>query len=551
MKMKRLLGVLVLLLSCALVGCTTKETLKDGKDEIKEITIGEETTLAATDADAVWKSANEAVASATEGRVKGLSSGIAIITATGSTTRDRFTVSVKSASEVEIRISGDRTALVGDDVTLSASGSSTITWTSSNPSVASVDEDGLVKALAVGTTMITASAGSASDVIYFTVKTAHTPEALQTKLGIDCIDDYASLFTGKKVGLITNQSGVNSAYTSSIDVLASKVNLTALFAPEHGIRGNSAEGASVSTVTDEVTVLPIYSLYGSTQKPTEAMLANVDVLCFDIQDCGARFYTFIYTMAYAMQACAQYGKTFVVFDRPNPISGSIVEGNILDMAYSSFIGLYPLVQRHGMTVGELATMFNTEYDINCDLKVIKMENYDRSAYLDEINGMPWVNPSPNMPTVDCATVYPGTCVFEGTNLSVGRGTTKPFQWVGAPYINAITWAKEMNALGLPGCVFRPVWFTPTSSTNSGSLCAGVEVHVTNRETFEAVLTGWAMLSVVRKLYPDDVTLNKSTIQVNTGCAYIYANTYTIDQLATIIASDTAKFRLTRAKYLLY
>ena len=369
-------------------------------------------------------------------------------------------------------------------------------------------------------------------------------------LGIDRIIEYLDLFEGKRVGLITNQSGVNSDYKSSIDVLYENTNLVSLFAPEHGIRGNVNEGTTIGDMVDSKTGVKINSLYGSTLSPTKEMLDEIDILCFDIQDVGARFYTYIYTMSNAMIECAKYNKKFVVFDRPNPITASTVEGNILDMNYSSFIGKYPLVQRHGMTVGELAMMFNTEYGIGCNLTIIKMKNYDRDKYLDETS-FPWVNPSPNIPQIETAVIYPGTCIFEGTNVSVARGTTKPFQWIGAPYIDGEELATELNKLNLPGVYFRPVWFTPLSSTNANKLCSGVEVHVTDRETFESVYTGWAMFYVIRTMYSGSFTIQRSTINVNTGCSYISDNLYNLEELHNIIKNDTKEFLKTRSKYLLY
>ena len=369
-------------------------------------------------------------------------------------------------------------------------------------------------------------------------------------LGIDRISEYLDLFEGKRVGLITNQSGVNSDYKSSIDVLYENTNLVSLFAPEHGIRGNVNEGTTIGDMVDSKTGVKINSLYGSTLSPTKEMLDEIDILCFDIQDVGARFYTYIYTMSNAMIECAKYNKKFVVFDRPNPITASTVEGNILDMNYSSFIGKYPLVQRHGMTVGELAMMFNTEYGIGCNLTIIKMKNYDRDKYLDETS-FPWVNPSPNIPQIETAVIYPGTCIFEGTNVSVARGTTKPFQWIGAPYIDGEELATELNKLNLPGVYFRPVWFTPLSSTNANKLCSGVEVHVTDRETFESVYTGWAMFYVIRTMYSGSFTIQRSTINVNTGCSYISDNLYNLEELHNIIKNDTKEFLKTRSKYLLY
>lgn len=375
------------------------------------------------------------------------------------------------------------------------------------------------------------------------------------KLGIDRIDEYLSVFEGKKVGLITNPTGLNSNYESSIDVLFEKVNLTALYAPEHGIRGDSQAGGSIGNEVDVKTNLTVYSLYGNTQKPTKAMLSNIDVMCFDIQDVGARFYTYIYTMAYAMEACAENGKEFVVFDRPNPVSADVVQGNILDEAYSSFIGLYPIVQRHGMTVGEIARLFNTEFGINCDLTVIKMANYDRTSYYDDTN-LPWVTPSPNMPTVKTAVVYTATCLFEGTNVSEGRGTTTPFELIGAPYINPFKLSDELNKLNLPGVYFRPAYFTPTFNKHANVQCGGVQVHVTNRDEFLSVYTGFAMIKVIRTLYPNDFVINSAsskrcTLNLNTGCDYITKDKYSLDELKEILANDEAKFKETRSKYLLY
>ena len=285
------------------------------------------------------------------------------------------------------------------------------------------------------------------------------------------------------------------------------------------------------------------------------MLSNVDVMCIDIQDVGARFYTYIYTMAYAMQACATYHKKFVVFDRPNPVSGDVVQGNILETTYSSFIGLYPIVQRHGMTIGEIASYFNETENINCDLTIIKMKNWERDMYFDECD-VPWVLPSPNMPTLDTAIVYTGTCLFEGTNLSEGRGTTRPFELIGAPWINAFELSKELNKLNLNGVYFRPASFTPTTSKFSGKQCFGVQVHVLDRDVFESVKTGFAMLEVIRTMYPSDFQILNSgssqcTLNINTGCNFITNHTFTLEQQFKIVDKDSARFLEMRKPYLLY
>lgn len=374
-------------------------------------------------------------------------------------------------------------------------------------------------------------------------------------LGIDLIDENLDLFEGKRVGLITNQSGVNSEFKSSIDVLFEKVNLVALYAPEHGIRGSADAGASVGSEIDPVTKLPIYSLYGNTLKPTKEMLDKVDVLCIDIQDVGARFYTYIYTMAYAMKACSEYGKEFIVFDRPNPVSGDVVDGTLLDEKYSSFVGLYSIATRHGMTIGELAGLFNTEENINCDLKVIKMKDYKREYYMDDCD-VPWIMPSPNMPTLDTAIVYTGTCVFEGTNISEGRGTTRPFELIGAPFIDSLELANKLNELNLDGVFFRSASFTPTTSKFQGNTCYGVQVHVIDRESFDSVKTGLAMLEVIRTLYPNDFKIlneKSSSCMLNllTGCSYIKEHKYSLEEQFELIDKDIAAFKEIRAKYLLY
>lgn len=372
---------------------------------------------------------------------------------------------------------------------------------------------------------------------------------IEVKLGIDLIDENLDLFKDKNIGLITNPTGINSNYESTIDILYEKTNLVALFGPEHGIRGAAQAGQSVGNEIDPVTNLPVYSLYGSTPAPTEAMLKDIDILCFDIQDVGARFYTYIYTMSRAMQSCAKYNKKFVVFDRPNPISGSEYEGNILDMEYSSGIGLYPIIQRHGMTVGEIAKLFNEEFDINCDLTVIEMKNWSRELYIDKTT-VPWILPSPNMPTLDTALVYTGTCIFEGTNLSEGRGTTRPFELIGAPWIDNVALANRLNDMNLPGVYFRPAAFTPTTSKNSGTTCYGVQVHVTDRSTFKAVKTGWTMFYIIREMYPNKLEYT-GTMEKLTGCSYVKDGSKDLMELCDILISDTKTFNETRSKYLIY
>lgn len=377
------------------------------------------------------------------------------------------------------------------------------------------------------------------------------------KLGIDNIDKYLDFFKGKRVGLITNPTGLNSEHVSTIDVLKEKVNLVALFSPEHGVRGHMQAGVRFDTYIDEETGITVYSLYTKDKRPTKEMLDQIDVLCIDIQDAGSRFYTYIYTMAYSMMACSEHDKEFVVFDRPNPVNASDYEGNILDINYRSFVGYYPILQRHGLTMAELAKMFNEEFGINCKLTNILMEDYDREKYYDE-TGLLWVLPSPNFPTIDTAVVYNATCIFEGTNISEGRGTTKPFEYVGAPFIDGKALEEKMNSLNLPGVFFRRQYFTPTFSKFQGEMCYGVQVHITDRKVFKAVKTGWALLDVIRHMYPNDFKVlapykegANCMLQFNTGCNYIKEDKYTLEEQFAILERETKEFESLRNKYILY
>lgn len=374
------------------------------------------------------------------------------------------------------------------------------------------------------------------------------------KLGIERLADYRAVFTGKRIGLITNQTGIDSGGIPSAVLLSRSVQLTALFAPEHGIQGNEREGAAIGRRADPQTGLPVYSLYGNTKRPTQEMLKDIDVLCFDIQDIGARFYTYISTMAYAMEECARHKKKFVVFDRPNPI-GSAVEGNILELEYRSFTGYFPIVQRHGMTVGELALLFNTEYGIHCDLTVIPMEGWSRETYFDELP-LIWVPPSPNIPSPQTALVYVGVCLFEGTNLSVGRGTTMPFQYLGAPYIDAYRLAEQLNRLGLAGVRFLPAVFTPSLSLYAGKLCGGIQIAVTDRHSFAPVKMAIAMFYELKRLYPNEFTINDAGkkycgLHLLTGCTQLTDPSQTAQAYFARIEKDSSRFSAVRKKYLLY
>lgn len=316
------------------------------------------------------------------------------------------------------------------------------------------------------------------------------------------VNKMLHLVTGRKVGLITNYTGVNSEFISTIEVLHRhpEVQLTALYGPEHGIRGEAQAGEKIISYSDPETGLPVHSLYGETKKPTAEMLAGIDTLIYDIQDVGVRYYTYISTLSYTMEKAAELGLQYIVLDRPNLIRGDLVEGNILDPAFASFIGLHPIPTRYGLTIGELALLINEEFGIGANLTVVPMEGWKRFLWYNE-TGLPWLAPSMGIPTLETAVLYTGTVYIEGTNLSEGRGTTQPFHLLGAPWVNGHELAERLNSSGLPGVYFRPTYFKPTTSKHQGQVCAGVQVHLLDRCKFQGPLTGLKILQVLKELYP--------------------------------------------------
>lgn len=325
------------------------------------------------------------------------------------------------------------------------------------------------------------------------------------KLGLDLfLEKQYEQLKGKRVGLLTNLTGVNERLIPSIDLFYehSDIHLTALYGPEHGIRGDAKEGENVDSSIDPYTGIPVFSLYGATKKPSKEMLDSVDVIVFDLQDIGARYYTYIYTMAYVMEACAEHGKQFVVLDRPNPISGLKMEGNLVEEEVRSFVGLYPIPNRHGMTVGEIALFYKHEIGIDCDLTVVPMEGWERELYFEQ-TGLNWVAPSPNSTGIDMSILYPGICLVEGTNLSEGRGTTKPFEFIGAPYIDGYRLAKRLNEKKLPGVIARPVSFIPFYSKHKDQVCQGIQLHVVDRPKIQSYQLGLTLLETVNEIYPND------------------------------------------------
>ncbi len=399
---------------------------------------------------------------------------------------------------------------------------------------------------------------------FFLILSIASAQPVQT--GLDRMGSYSDLFTGKRIGIITNHTAHTRDGRSIAEVFTtmSDVTIGAFFGPEHGIKGKADAGARVASEQDPLQNVPVYSLYGKVRKPTNAMLKNIDLLVFDIQDIGTRFYTYIWTMALAMEAAAEQNIPFVVLDRPNPLNGTTVEGNILDPAYSTFVGLFPIPVRHGLTVGELARLFNgegwLENGVKAQLTVIPMQNWKRHQWYDQ-TGLPFIKPSPNMPNLKTATVYPGICLLEGTNVSEGRGTYFPFLQFGAPWINSIVLAKKLNSLHLPGVRFETQSFTPQSipgmSTNpkyKGQTCKGVRIRVTNREQFRAYETGIWVVNTIYHLYPEQFEWRVKHFDRLCGTDRV-RNAIRYDQnIKKLLASfkqNATQFKKKRKPYLIY
>lgn len=421
-----------------------------------------------------------------------------------------------------------------------------------------------------------------ASLILVTALTHTVLHAANVKLGVDVLfEKHIDLLRGKRIGLITNPTGVDSRLDSIIERFRKHPNikLVALYGPEHGIRGNAQAGEYVPFYFDKDYQLPVFSLYGQSEKTTgdalknidermrifdtqttskklkSDMLKSVDLMVFDLQDAGTRVYTYIATMAYAMKACADAGIPIIILDRPNPINGSTMEGPILEYPkYSSFVGLYPIPLRHGMTIGELAKLFNEKFlGGKINLTVIPMENWTRDKWFDE-TALPWVGPSPNLPTLNSATVYPGQVLLEGTNLSEGRGTTKPFEFFGAPWIDGFALTKKLNELKLPGVKFREVWFTPTFSKFQGKLCGGAQLHITDRNAFRPIATTLTILSVVKKLYGDKLEFHATYFDKVMGTSNVREAIEQGKPIKDVIDKfqfDLANFEKLRKPFLLY
>ena len=359
---------------------------------------------------------------------------------------------------------------------------------------------------------------------------------------------------GKRVGLITNQSGIDRQRRSTIDLLRASPELTlvALYSPEHGIRG--VADTRVASSVDEKTGLPIHSLYGDTNKPTPQMLEGIDVLVYDIQDLGVRQYTYESTLALAMRAAAEQRIPIVVLDRPNPVTGTILEGNILEPEYQSFVGIYPVLSRHGMTLGELGKMYNAEQRIGADLTVVPVEGWRRGMWWDE-TGLPWVNPSPNIRRLEAAIHYPGTVFFEAINVSEGRGTDLPFEQIGAPWLKNTEVVAAMNAMRLPGIRFEAVEIRVAEAAKKypGRVLKGVRFVLTDRDAYRPVATSLRMIDLIRQLHPDQFQWADSTIERLGGSARLRRaiESGALPELLREWERDQAAFREKRAPYLIY
>lgn len=328
---------------------------------------------------------------------------------------------------------------------------------------------------------------------------------MNIQTGLDIVEDkWPSRLKGSRAGLLVHPASVNSKLEHTVDCLlkTQKFEVRALFGPQHGIRGETRDNMiEWKGFRDKKTGLPVHSLYSSKRKPEPSMVQDLDVLIVDMQDVGSRYYTFIWTMELCMQVCCEAGKSMVVLDRPNPISGNLTEGPVPDKDFTSFVGLRPLPVRHGMTIGEIGLYLTSRFYPDLDYHVMPMQGWTREMWFDE-TGLPWVLPSPNMPTIDTASVYPGMCLLEGTELSEGRGTTRPFEIFGAPFIEPEELVKRLGLFKLNGVIFRPLYFQPTFQKHAGRLCGGAQIHIADRKEFKPFKTGVAVIKAVYDLYPE-------------------------------------------------
>jgi uncharacterized protein YbbC (DUF1343 family) len=374
------------------------------------------------------------------------------------------------------------------------------------------------------------------------------------KTGLEIlVRERTSLLANQRVGLVSMPAAVLPDLTSSVDALRDAgIKVTALFGPEHGFGGSALDGAHIHDSKDPRTGLPIYSLYGTINEPTAEMLANVDVIVFDMQDVGVRFYTYLSTLFYVLRGASKAHKPVVVLDRPNPITGSRVEGGPVEPGYESFVGIVNIPVRHGMTLGELANFMNKEYALNADLHVLRVQGWQRTMWFDE-TGLPWIPTSPAMPHLSTTTLYPGMCLLEGTNLSLGRGTALPFEVCGAPWLDGYAFAAAMNEIQVPGVRFRETVFTPSASNHAGSECHGVQVHIMDRNSLRPVEMALHLINVARCLSGDAWEWNAHFDRLAGGSdvrSALHAGT-SVNVLIAMWEESISDFLDQREKYLLY
>ena len=385
-------------------------------------------------------------------------------------------------------------------------------------------------------------------------------------LGVEkLLEEQIDLVRGARIGLVCNQASVNHGFRHVADLFHEHpdINLTTLFGPQHGIRGDVQDNMiETGHAIDRKTGLPIYSLYSETREPTEEMLRDVDIIVFDLQDVGTRIYTFVYTLANCMRAAKKFGKKVIACDRPNPIGGTKVAGVVLDPAFSSFVGQFPIATRHGMTVCELGRMFNEHFGIGCELECVAMSGWSRDLWYDQTDG-PWVLPSPNIPTPETTAVFPATVHLEGTQMSEGRGTTKPFEFAGAPYIDADDFADALARFDFPGVYFRSCGFMPTFQKHAGQACGGVQIHITDREAFEPVIAGIAIVKSAFDMYGDkfrwkdppyEYEYDRNPFDLISGTSKVREAIERGDSLQSIRESwiiPLEEFKLLRREFLLY
>jgi uncharacterized protein YbbC (DUF1343 family) len=392
------------------------------------------------------------------------------------------------------------------------------------------------------------------------------PAIPAVRFGIErLLSHNRALITGKRAALVSNPASIDSGFRHAADLLFDDpdIEVVALFGPQHGFRSDLQDNMiETPHARDAKRRVPVYSLYSETREPTPGMLEGVEILVIDLQDVGTRVYTYIYTMANCLRAAARHGVPVVVCDRPNPIGGLAVEGATLRPAFASFVGQFPIPLRHGMTIGEIARLFNEEFAIGAALEVIPLDGWRREMYYDD-TGLPWVIPSPNLPTIDSAIVYPGAVLFEGTMLSEGRGTTRPFELVGAPWIDGERLAEAMNARGLPGVHFRPVFFEPTFQKHARQTCGGCQIHVTDRAAFAPVRAAVELIAEFKRQNPSafawrqppyEYEHDKWPIDILYGSDRFRTTLDRGEEVSPLVASWTAdeeEFRRVRESYLLY